>query len=67
MDDLTREQERILANALARAAMILREEAGNCLHCNKPLSSARRKLGLDLCLECADQRARLDEIAGVRQ
>jgi len=64
--EIEREQERLLASALARAARVSRAET-HCLHCGDALPGFRQERGYELCVPCQRQRERLDEIAGVRR
>lgn len=62
--ELEREQERQVANALARAARVVQARE-TCLHCAEPLEGIRREYGL--CVPCAEQRERLDALMGIRR
>ncbi len=56
-----REEERIAANALARAARTLQPRE-NCLYCDEPIDGLRRDYGC--CIDCARAREQQHQLFG---
>ena len=60
--DIDREQERLLAAALIRASRVHDDPITHCIDCGDQIPEVRQKHGLELCVDCAEQRERLDRI-----
>jgi RNA polymerase-binding transcription factor DksA len=68
VDDADRasiEIEREIANALNRARKRIRARSDRCIDCGDELPAHRREW--ELCVPCAEDRERLERIAGVSQ